>query len=119
MQARQLADGRAGFVPGQDVGALLGRGGCRPAQDFALLLCPGQADLGKFYQQISLKGSRPAARHDDTDDPARSAPLFDPQLVPMTSSQMTLHGYQIHAEAGTAVHYAQCWALRQVADPNS
>jgi hypothetical protein len=44
------------------------------------------------------------------------APLFDPQLARMTSSQMTLHGYQIHAEAGAAVHYAQCWALRQVAD---
>lgn len=41
-------------------------------------------------------------------------PLFDPQLVKMTNGQMTLHGYQIHAETGTAVHYAQCWALRQV-----
>jgi hypothetical protein len=46
-------------------------------------------------------------------------PLFDPQLVRMTNSQMTLHGYQIHAEAGTAVHYVQCWALRQVVDLNS
>jgi len=42
------------------------------------------------------------------------APLFDPQLVRMTNAQMTLHGYQINAEDGTAVHYAQCWVLRQV-----
>lgn len=35
------------------------------------------------------------------------APLFDPQLVRMTNTQMTLHGYQIRAEDGTAVHYAQ------------
>lgn len=42
------------------------------------------------------------------------APLFDPQLVRMTNTQMTLHGYQIHAETGSAVHYAQCWVLRQV-----
>jgi len=47
------------------------------------------------------------------------APLFDPQLVHMTNTQMTLHGYQIHAEPGTAVHYAQCWALRQVVGLNS
>jgi hypothetical protein len=40
------------------------------------------------------------------------APLFDPQLVRMTNTQMALHGYQIHAEGGTAVHYAQCWVLR-------
>lgn len=47
------------------------------------------------------------------------ARLFDPHLVRMTNTQMTLHGYQIHAETGTAVHYAQCWALRQVADLNA
>jgi hypothetical protein len=37
----------------------------------------------------------------------------------MTNTQMTLHGYQIHAEAGTGVHYAQGWVLRQVKIPNS
>lgn len=42
------------------------------------------------------------------------APLFDPQLVRMTNTQMTLHGYQIRAEDGTPVHYAQSWVLRQV-----
>jgi hypothetical protein len=47
------------------------------------------------------------------------APLFDPQLVRMTNTQMTLLGYQNHAEAGTGVHYAQGWVLRQVKIPNS
>jgi len=42
------------------------------------------------------------------------APLFDPQLVRMTNTQMTLHGYQIRAEDGATVHYAQSWVLRQV-----
>jgi hypothetical protein len=46
------------------------------------------------------------------------APLFDPQLVRMTNTQMTLHGYQIRAEDGTAVHYAQSWVLRQVEAPS-
>jgi hypothetical protein len=46
-------------------------------------------------------------------------PLFEPQILKMTENQMTLHGYQIHTETGTAVHYAQCWALRQVADLNA
>lgn len=42
-------------------------------------------------------------------------PLFDPQLVKMTDSQMTLQGYQIHAdpETGAALQYLQCWVLRQ------
>jgi hypothetical protein len=46
------------------------------------------------------------------------APLFDPQLVRMTNTQMTLHGYQINAEGGAAVHYAQSWVLRQVEAPS-
>jgi hypothetical protein len=46
------------------------------------------------------------------------APLFDPQLVRMTNTQMTLHGYQIRAETGAAVHYAQSWVLRQVEAPS-
>jgi hypothetical protein len=37
----------------------------------------------------------------------------------MTNTQMALHGYHIHAETGTAVHYGQCWTLRQAADLNS
>jgi hypothetical protein len=45
-------------------------------------------------------------------------PLFDPRLVKMTDSQMTLQGYQIHvdAETGAIRHYAQSWVLRAVAD---
>jgi hypothetical protein len=45
-------------------------------------------------------------------------PLFDPQLVRMTDSQMTLHGYQIHvdAETGAVTHYAQVWVLRVATD---
>jgi hypothetical protein len=39
-------------------------------------------------------------------------PLFDPLLVKMTEKQMTLQGYQIHAENGVLVHYAQYWELR-------
>jgi hypothetical protein len=42
------------------------------------------------------------------------APLFDPVLVKMTEKQMTLQGYQVHAESGAAVHYAQFWELRLV-----
>jgi hypothetical protein len=45
-------------------------------------------------------------------------PLFGAQLVRMINAQMTLHGYQIHAETGTAVHYAQVWVLRQVEAPS-
>ena len=45
------------------------------------------------------------------------APLFNPQLVRMKNTQMTLHGCQIHAEEGAAVHYGQCWVLRQVETP--
>ena len=42
-------------------------------------------------------------------------PLFDPQLVRMMDSLMTLHGYQIHvdAETGAIRHCAQVWVLRQ------
>lgn len=40
--------------------------------------------------------------------------LFAPQLGRMTNTQMTPHGYQIHAEEGAAVHYAQYWVLGQV-----
>jgi hypothetical protein len=43
---------------------------------------------------------------------------FDLQFVRMTNSQMTLRGYQINAEDGTAVHYAQSWVLRQVEAPS-
>lgn len=46
------------------------------------------------------------------------APLFDPHLVPMTNTQMTLHGDQIHAETGAVVHYVQCWVPRQVEIPS-
>src|SRR4051812_18963877 len=42
------------------------------------------------------------------------APLFDPVLVKMTEKQMTLQGYQVHAENGVVVHYAQFWELRLV-----
>jgi hypothetical protein len=36
------------------------------------------------------------------------SPLFEPQIVKMTDSQMTLQGYQIHidAETGAIRHYA-------------
>jgi hypothetical protein len=62
----------------------------------------------------------PTARHDHSQAPRDLlTPLFDPQLVRMTNTQMTLHGYQIHAEAGNGVHYAQGWVLRQVKIPNS
>ncbi len=45
-------------------------------------------------------------------------PLFDPQLVKMTDGQMTLHGYQIHADAatGAVLHFAQVWVLRLAMD---
>jgi len=45
-------------------------------------------------------------------------PLFDPQLVRMTDSLMTLHGYQIHVddETGAMRHYAQVWVLRLATD---
>jgi hypothetical protein len=41
-------------------------------------------------------------------------PLFDPQLVKMTDSQMTLQGYQIHVdpETGAARQFLQCWVAR-------
>lgn len=41
-------------------------------------------------------------------------PLFDPQLVKMTDSQMTLQGYQIHAdpEIGATRQYLQAWVVR-------
>jgi hypothetical protein len=43
---------------------------------------------------------------------------LDPQLVKMTDGQMTLHGYQIHADPETSavLHYAQIWALRLATD---
>jgi hypothetical protein len=41
-------------------------------------------------------------------------PLLDPVLVKMTEKQMTLQGYQLHAENGALVHYVQCWELRLV-----
>jgi len=45
-------------------------------------------------------------------------PLFDPQIVKMTDSLMTLHGYQIHADAetGAVQHHAQVWVLRLATD---
>jgi hypothetical protein len=41
-------------------------------------------------------------------------PLFDPQLVKMTDTQMTLQGYQIHVEpeTGAARQYLQGWVIR-------
>ena len=42
-------------------------------------------------------------------------PLFEPVMVKVTSRQITLHGYQIHAWQGKAVHYAQVWVLQPVA----
>jgi hypothetical protein len=42
-------------------------------------------------------------------------PLFDLQLVKMTNTLMTSHGYQIHVNAETGVirQYVPCWILRQ------
>ena len=58
---------------------------------------------------------------DETVLPARPdivSPLFDPQPVRMTDSQMTLHGDQIHvdAETGPAIHFAQTRVLRPATD---
>jgi hypothetical protein len=41
-------------------------------------------------------------------------PLFDPQLVKMTANQMTLQGYQIHADpaTGATLQFLQCWVVR-------
>jgi hypothetical protein len=43
-------------------------------------------------------------------------PLFDPQLVRMTDNQMTLQGYQIHADSktGAALQFLQCWVVRSM-----
>lgn len=57
MQAGQLTDRCPGFMSGQDVRALLWRGGAGPAQDFALLLRPLQSRLGALNQQIPLQFS--------------------------------------------------------------
>ena len=65
-----------------------------------------------FRQARLLNGTVPQAPRDII------PPLFDPQLVKMTDSLMTLHGHQIHidAETGAIRHYAQVWVLRPASD---
>lgn len=39
-------------------------------------------------------------------------PLFEPTVIKMTATQMTLQGYQIGTRDGAAVHFMQSWAFR-------
>jgi hypothetical protein len=67
---------------------------------------PEGSSFGRHIRQARLK--RPPLEGDNDIIP----PLFDPVLVKMDDTRMTLHGYQIHYEAGVTVHYAQYWVLR-------
>lgn len=39
-------------------------------------------------------------------------PLFEPDVIKITGSQMTLQGHQIGTRDGVAVHYMQAWVIR-------
>ena len=39
-------------------------------------------------------------------------PLFEPDIIKITGSQMTLHGHQISTRDGVATHYIQAWVVR-------
>jgi len=39
-------------------------------------------------------------------------PLFEPEIIKITGSQMTLQGHQIGTRDGAAVHYLQAWVVR-------
>jgi len=69
--------------------------------------------FGRFIRQARLLDVTPPKAPPDI-----IPPLFEPQLVKMTDSLMTLHGYQIYVdpETGAIQHYAQDWVLRIAAD---
>jgi hypothetical protein len=70
---------------------------------------PASDTLGRVIRRARLLDPSVHTSHVDM-----VAPLFDPVLVKMTEKQMTLQGYQVQAENGTVVHYAQYWELRLV-----
>lgn len=39
-------------------------------------------------------------------------PLFEPDIIKMTTTQMTLQGHQIGTRDGVATHYIQAWVVR-------
>lgn len=40
------------------------------------------------------------------------APLFNPCIVKMTNSQLTISGVEIVVHSGKSVHYSQSWLLK-------
>jgi hypothetical protein len=48
-----------------------------------------------------------------------SPPLFEPDIIKMTTTQMTLQGHQIGTRDGVSVHYVQAWVVRMTAPENA
>lgn len=42
-------------------------------------------------------------------------PLFEPDIIKITGSQITLQGHQIGTRDGATVHYMQTWVVRMTA----
>lgn len=42
-------------------------------------------------------------------------PLFEPDIIKMTTSQLTLQGHQISTRDGVTTHYIQAWVVRMTA----
>jgi hypothetical protein len=46
-------------------------------------------------------------------------PLFEPDILKMTTTQMTLQGHQISTQDGVATHCLQAWVVRMTAPQNA
>jgi len=42
-------------------------------------------------------------------------PLFEPDIIKLTTMQMTLQGHQIGTQDGVTAHYLQAWVVRMTA----